>query len=158
MGFFKNMQASMKAGIESGKTGQPFVVGVNGAVLVEPVDINRAIEYMGLPGGTTLHSDDATYDMWMPKTKLKDSETGNYYLGVLKNEGSRAAFYLGGKRIGFLSDEALPEAVAALKAHGGRQAPAVLKITKEGSKTDSVKVGKPGWHWDKKPKVKVPVA
>jgi hypothetical protein len=149
MGFFQKVVASAKVGLEAEKQGKPFVVGTSGAVLVEPVDINAAIEYMGLPGGTSLHTDDATYDMWMRKTNLTATDNRNYYLGELRNEGKRAAFFIGPKRIGYLDEMTLPEAVKALGAHGGMQAPAVLKITKEGSRTDSVIVGKPGWHWEK---------
>jgi hypothetical protein len=149
MGIFKTFVEGVKVGVEAEKNGKPFVATASGTHLIEPVDINAAIEYMGLPGGTTLHSDDATYDMWMRKTNLTETDGRNYYLGELRNEGKRVGFYLGSKRIGYLDDQALPEAVRALAAHGGKQAPAALKITKAGSKTDSVIVGKPGWHWEK---------
>lgn len=157
MGFFKDVRENAKLANEAKKEGKPFIIG-NGTVdVVEPVDIDEAIEYMGLPPGTSLQSDDATYEMWLPKTGLKQTDFGNYYLGTLKNEGNRAAFYIDRKRIGYLSDDALPEAVEALRDHGGKQAPAALKVTKEGSRTDIVQVGKVGWHWEKKVKTKVPV-
>ena len=148
MGIFKTFVDGVKTGVEANKQGKPYVATASGTVVIEAVDINAAIEYLGLPGGTSLIRDDATYDMWMRKTNLTETDGRNYYLGELRNEGKRAAFYLGSKRIGYLDDEALPEAVKAFSAHGGLKAPAVLKITKAGSKTDGVRVGKPGWHWE----------
>ena len=148
MGIFKTFVDGVKTGVEANKQGKPYVATASGTVVIEAVDINAAIEYLGLPGGTSLIRDDATYDMWMRKTNLTETDGRNYYLGELRNEGKRASFYLGAKRIGYLDDQALPEAVEAFRAHGGQKAPAVLKITKAGSKTDGVIVGKPGWHWE----------
>jgi hypothetical protein len=148
MGIFKTFVDGVKTGVEANKQGKPYVATPSGTVVFEPVDINAAIQYMGLPSGTSLHSDEATYDMWMRKTNLTETDGRNYYLGELHNEGKRAAFYLGTKRIGYLDDETLPEAVQAFRAHGGQKAPAVLKITRAGSKTDGVMVGKPDWHWE----------
>jgi hypothetical protein len=148
MGIFKTFVDGVKAGVEADKQGKPYVATASGTHVIEPVDINAAIEYMGLPGGTSLHSDDATYDMWMRKTNLTETDGRNYYLGEIRNESKRVGFYLGSKRIGYLDEITLPEAVKALGAHGGQKAPAVLKITKVGSKTDGVMVGKVGWHWE----------
>ena len=147
MGWLSKIKADAEAAIAAEKEGKPYVIANKQVIVIEPVDIEQAIEYLGLPGGTSLRGDDCSYDMWLPKTGLKENEGRNYYCGELRNEGKTAAFYIEGKRIGNLEDTALPEAVEALKAYGGRVAPAVLKITREGSRTDGVIVGKRGWHW-----------
>jgi hypothetical protein len=106
------------------------------------MDLIEAIEHMGLPKGTILREDDLTYDLWCDKTDLKADGERSCYPAEIRNHGSMVTVWVGGKRVSKLQDTALPIAVKALKAYGGKSAPAVIKLTREGSKTDSVLVPK----------------
>lgn len=109
---------------------------------VEPLTIEEAIERMGLPKGTILREDDLTFDLWCDKTTLQQQGERYMYPAEIRNHGSMVTVWVGGKRVSKLQDRALPLAVKALKAYGGKAAPAMLKLSSEGSRTDSVLVPK----------------
>ena len=111
---------------------------------VEPLTIEDAIARMGLPDGTILREEDLTFDMWCDKTTLQPVEGRHYYPAEIRNHGSMVTVWVGGKRVSKLQDRAIPTAVKALKAYGGKTAPAMLKLSSEGSRTDSVLVPKRG--------------
>jgi hypothetical protein len=107
-----------------------------------PITFAQAIVALGLPPNTILRESEDVWEMWCPQSGLPRSDDANCYAAEIWNMGISVAVMVGGKPVSKLDERCLPEAVKALKHHGGKKAPAVLLLGKEGRNTDRVMVSK----------------
>lgn len=111
-------------------------------ITVEPMTFYEAITHMGLPANTIIREEDVTYELWANKSNLPTIEDRKCYAAQIRNMGRSVAVLVGGKKVCEISETAIPEAVDALRAYGGKVAPAVLVIGSETRRTDRVMVPK----------------
>jgi hypothetical protein len=112
-------------------------------LFIDPITFSQMYEREGLPANTILREDDVTWDLWMPTTDLPEINNGSLYPAKLINNGSQVRVVVNGYDLGAIEQNALPEAVEALRAYGGSEAPCYVKGSNIKSRTDSVYVVKP---------------
>jgi hypothetical protein len=112
-------------------------------LFIDPITFDEMYKREGLPSNTILREDDLTWDLWMPTTDLPEIEGASLYPAKLVNKGSEVRVVVNGYDLGAIEPRALSDAVEALRAYGGNQAPAYVKGSNIKARTDSVYVIKP---------------
>jgi hypothetical protein len=102
------------------------------AVQIIPLSYDQMVDSFGLPAGTSIR-DGAFHKLWMPATVRIPENDGAPYLPVqLVNKGGAVEVQLGGRTMGKLDPQCLPDAVQVFKYYGQNQAPAFLSHTGKG--------------------------
>jgi hypothetical protein len=113
-------------------------------VQIIPLDYYQMVDYFGLPPGTSIR-DGAFHKMWMPVTvDIPENDNAPYLPVQLVNKGGAVEVQLGGRTMGKLDPNCLPDAVQVFKHYGQNQAPAFLSHTSKG-KTYSITCIDPAW-------------
>jgi hypothetical protein len=110
---------------------------------VDPITFGDMLEREGLDRNADFHAEDAHWGMWMPCSDLPTVGKASIYPATIVNKGNQVRVVVNNYDIGSLAANALPEAVEALSAYGGKQAPAYIYSTGSGRQSDSVYVFKP---------------
>jgi hypothetical protein len=108
-----------------------------------PITFQEMYQREGLASNTIMREDEVTWDLWMPSTNLAEVENASLYPGKIVNTGDAVRVFVNGRNIGAIEPRALPEAVEALRAYGGQEAPAYVKGSNTKGRTNSVFVVKP---------------
>jgi hypothetical protein len=112
---------------------------------VDPITYDEMYERTNLPSNTILREDDVTWDMWLPTTDLTPVGNAHLYPCKIVNKGNEVRVIINGYDVGALDTRCLPDAVEALSAHDGQEAPAYLHASGRG-KNDTLYVVKPPQH------------
>jgi len=112
-------------------------------LFVDPITYDEMFERTALPGSTILREDDVTWEMWLPTTDLPAVDQASLYPCKIVNNGTEVRVLVNGYDVGALGEQCLPEAVEALQAHGGQEAPGYLNASQSKAKTDTLYVIKP---------------
>lgn len=106
----------------------------------EPITFADMIVELGYPAGTILREQDDLWQMSCGKTSLSTVGKADCYRATLVNEKGGVSVKVNGKVVSRLTDYSLPDAVKALRSHGGTYAPAFIVLRDEGRKTDAIYV------------------
>lgn len=112
-------------------------------LFVDPLTLHEMFERENLPKGTIFREDNLHWGLWVKSTNLPAVEGANLYPAAILNNGNEVRVIVNGYDLGAIEPRALPEAVEALRAYGGKKAPAYVRANNGRSKTDSVYVIKP---------------
>jgi hypothetical protein len=112
-------------------------------LFVEPISFGDMLEREGLDRNADFHEEDAHWGMWMPSCDLPQIGNASIYPATIVNKRKEVRVVINNYDVASINPKALPEAVKALKAYGGQQAPAYVYTSGSGAVDYSVYVFKP---------------
>lgn len=118
-------------------------MGNTQTLIVDPLTFAEMFKREGLPASTILREDDVTWDLWMRNTRLPQVGQQCLYPAKLVNTGEAVRVISNKRDFGAIEPRALPIAVEALTAYGGKEAPCYIVASDIKSRTNSVYVVKP---------------
>jgi hypothetical protein len=113
---------------------------------VDPITYEQMYQRTQLPANTILREDEVTWNVWMPTADLTPVGDAHLYPCKIVNTGTAVRVIINGHDVGALDERCLGDAVEALKAHNGKEAPGYLHASSRKGKTDNIYVVKPPSH------------
>jgi hypothetical protein len=111
-------------------------------LFVDPISFSEMLVREGLDANADFHEADAHWGMWMPTADLPVVGDATVYPAKIVNKGNTVRVIINEYDVGAIDPKQLAEAVKALKAYGGKEAPAYV-YSSIAAKQDSVYVFKP---------------
>jgi hypothetical protein len=111
-------------------------------LFVDPITFSEMLVREGLDPNSNFHEEETHWGLWLPTVDLPTVGDAAVYPAKIVNKGDAVRVIINNYDLGAIEPRALPEAVQALKAYGGKEAPAYL-YSSVAAKIDSVYVFKP---------------